>query len=120
MKNEVFGKIMENVKEHSNIKLLTTNKRRNYSVSRPNYHTKKCFSESLSATEMKKIKVKINKPVYLGLLIQEISGTLMYEFWYDYIKPKYQFNAKLCSMDTGSFIMYIKTGDICKYIAADV
>ena len=69
---------------------------------------------------MKKIKVKINKPVDLLIQVQETSGTLMYEFCYDYIKPKYQYNAKLCSMDTGSFIMYIKTGDICKYIAADV
>ena len=48
---------------------------------------------------MKKIEVNMNKPVYLGLSILEISKTLMYEFWYDYIKPKYQNNAKLCYMD---------------------
>ena len=58
---------------------------------------------------MKKIKVKMNKPVYLGLSILEISKTLVYEFWYDYIKPKYQNNAKLCCMDTDSFIIHIKT-----------
>ena len=57
---------------------------------------------------MKKIKLKINKPVYLGLSILDISKTLMYEFWYDYIKPKYQNNAKLCYMDTESFIINIK------------
>ena len=54
---------------------------------------------------MENIKVKMNKPVYLGLLILEISKTLMYEFWFDYIKPKYKQNAKLCYMDTNSFII---------------
>ena len=61
---------------------------------------------------MKKIKVKINKPVYLGLSILGISKTLMYEFWYDYIKVKYQYNAELCYMNTDSFIIHIKTKDI--------
>ena len=58
---------------------------------------------------MKKIKVKINKPVYLGLSKLEVSKTLMYEFWYDYIKLKNQDNAKLCYMDTDSYIINIKT-----------
>ena len=57
---------------------------------------------------MKKTKVKMNKPIYLGLSILEISKTLMYEFWYDYMKPKYANNVKLCYMDTDSFIMNIK------------
>ena len=61
---------------------------------------------------MKKIKVKINKPVYLGLSILGISKTLMYEFWYDYIKAKYQYNAELCYMNTDSYIIHIKTKDI--------
>ena len=62
----------------------------------------------------------MNKPIYLGLAILEISKTLMYEFWYDYIKPKYQQNAKLCCKDTDSFIIHIKTEDFCKEIANDV
>ena len=69
---------------------------------------------------MKKRKVKTNKPVYLGLSISEISKTLMYEFWYDYMKPKYGDNVKLCYMDTDSFIMHIKTEDFYKDIANDV
>ena len=69
---------------------------------------------------MKKTKVKMNKPIYLGLPILEISKTLMYEFWYDYMKPKYADNVKLCYMDTDSFIMHIKTEDFYKYIADDV
>ena len=65
---------------------------------------------------MKKTEVKMNKPVYLGQAILDISKTLMYEFWYDYIKPKYGDKARLCYMDTDSFIMYIKTADFYKDI----
>ena len=91
MSNSVFGKTMENVRKHRDI---TTDKRINILVSEPNYHSTKWFSENLLAVEMKKIKVKMNKSVYLGFSILEISKTLMDEFWYDYIKPKYQDNAK--------------------------
>ena len=120
MNNSVFGKTMENVRIHRDIKLVTTDKRRNQLVSEPNYHTKILFSEDLLAIEMKKTKVKMNKPAYLGLSILEISKTLMYEFWYDYFKPKYQNNAKLCYMDTDSFIIHIKIEDFYKDIADDV
>ena len=120
MNNAVFGKTMESVRKHRDIKLVTTDKRRNQLVSEPNYHTTKWFSENLLAIEMKKTKVKMNKLVYLGLSILEINKTLMYEFWYDYIKPKYSDNVKLCYMDTDSFIMHIKTEDFYKDIADDV
>ena len=110
---------MENVRKHRNIKLVTTDKRRTQLVSEPNYHTVKWFSEDLLLTEIKKIKVKMNKPVYLGLPILEVTKTLMYEFWYDYIKPKYQNNAKLCCVDTDSFIVHIKTEDFYKDIVDD-
>ena len=103
MNNADFGKTMENVRKHRDIKLVTTDKRRNQLASEPNYHTTKYFSENLMAIEMKKTKVKMNKPIYLGMSILDISKTLMYEFWYDYIKPKYQGKAKLCYMDTDSF-----------------
>ena len=76
-------------------------------------------SENLSITEMNKTRVKMNKPIYLGLSILDISKTLMYEFWYDYMKPKYN-NVKLCYMDTDSFVMNIKTNDFYKDIANDV
>ena len=65
---------------------------------------------------MKKTKVKMNKPIYLGLSILEISKTLMYEFWYDYMKPKYNNDVKLCYKDTDSFIISIKTNDFYKDI----
>ena len=70
--------------------------------------------------EMKKTEIKMNKPVYLGQAILDISRTLMYEVWYDYIKPKYQEKARLCYMDTYSFIMHIKTENFYKDIANDV
>ena len=89
MNNYVFGRTMENVRKHRDIKIVTTHKRRNQLVSEPNYHTTKWFPENLLAIEMKKTKVKLNKPVYLGLSILEISKKLMYEFCYDYMKPKY-------------------------------
>ena len=67
-----------------------------------------------------KKQILINKPVYLGLSIQELLKILMYEFWYDYVKPKYGKKSKLCWKDTHSFIVYIKTDDIYKDIAEDV
>ena len=88
--NAVFGKTMENVRNHWDIKLVTTDKRRNQLGSEPNYHITKYLSENLMAIEMKKTKVKMNKPVHLGMSILDSRKTLMYEFWYDYIKPKYQ------------------------------
>ena len=69
---------------------------------------------------MKKNKIKMNKPIYLGLSILEISKILMYEFWYDDMKSKYNDNVKLCYMDTDSFVMHIKTNDFYKDIANDV
>ena len=66
---------------------------------------------------MKKTKVKMNKSVYLGMSILDISKTVMYEFQYDYVKPKYQDDAKLCYMDTDSFIIHIETEDFQKDIA---
>ena len=96
---------------------MTTDVKRNKLVSEPNYHTTKRFSENLLAIEMKKkIKKKMNKPVYLGMSILDISKTLMYKFWYDYIKPKYQDRSKLCYTDTNSFIIHIITKDFfCRY-----
>ena len=120
MNNAVFGKTMENVRKHGDIKLVTTNKKRSKLVSEPNYHTMNCISENLSIIEMKKTKIKMNKSIYLGLLILEISKILMYELWYDYVKPKYGNDVKLCYMDTDSFVMNIKTEDFYKDITNDV
>ena len=92
MNNVVFGKTMENVRKYWDIKLVTTDKKRKQLISVPNYHQTRYFSENLMAIEMKKIEVKINKPIYLSMSILDISKTLMYEFWYVYIKLKCQWN----------------------------
>ena len=118
MNNSVFGKTMENIRKHRDIKLVTTDRRRRKLVSEPNFHTINLISEDLSIIEMKKTKVKMNKPIYLGLSILEISKILMYEFWYDYMKLKYNNDVKLCYMDTDSFVMHIKTNDFYKDIAS--
>ena len=120
MNDEVFGKTKENVRNFKDIEVVTTEKRRNYLVSEPNYHTAKFFTEHILAIEMKKTEILINKPVYLGPAILELSKILMYEFWSDYVKPKYDDKARLCYMDTESFIVCIKTDDIYKDIAEDV
>ena len=113
-------KTRENVRKHKDIKLVTTEERRIKLLSEPNYHTTKHFSDNLLAIEMKKTKVKMNKPVYLGMSILDISKTLMYEFWYDYVKPKYNDKAKLCYMDTDSFVLNIFTEDFFEDINNDV
>ena len=118
--NSAFGETIENVRKHRDIKLVTTEERRIKLVSEQNYHTTKHFSDKLLAIEMKKKKVKTNKPVYLGMSILDISKTLVYEFWYNYLKPKYKDNAKLCYVDTDSFVIHIFTEDFFEDINNDV
>ena len=120
MNNSVFGKTMENVRNHRDIKLATSEKIRKRLVSESSYHSCKQFSDHLMETEMKKTRVKMNKPLYLGMSILDISKMLKYEFWYDYFKPKYRDRAKLCYTDTDSFIIYIKTEDFFQDISNDV
>ena len=120
MNNAVFGKTMENVRKHRDIKSVKTDHRRNKLVSEPNYQTMKLIEENLSIIEMKKVKVKMNKPIYLGLCILEISKIIMYEFWYDYVKNKYGNKARLCYTDTDSFVINVKTNDLYKDISQDV
>ena len=120
MNNAVFGKTIENVGKHRNIKLVTRERRRNYLVSKLNYHTTKFFTETLLVTEMKKTQLLMSKPACLGLSILDLSETVMYEFWYDYVKPNYGKNTKLSYMDTDSFIVHVKTDNISKDIAEDV
>ena len=111
---------MEYLTKYWDIKLVTTERRRNYLASEPNYDTKNFFTENLSAMEMKKTQILMNNSFYLGLSILDLTKNVMYEFWYDYIKPKYGENTKLHYMDTDSFIVHVKTDDIYKYIPKDV
>ena len=123
MNNAVFWKTMENVPKHRDIRLITNETRRNYSVSKSNYHTTICFSENLLAKEINKIFM--NKPVHLGLTILELSKIDMYEFQYDHVKPKHEEKVILqifSYKNTDSFKVYIKTEymylDIAKNVEA--
>ena len=120
MNNTVFAKTMENVRKYRNIKLVTTERRRNNLVLEPNYPTAKFLMEHLLATEMRKIHIFMNKPVYLGLSLLDLSKTVMYKFWYDYVKSKCGENEKLCYIDADSFTVHEKTEDTYKDIAEDV
>ena len=111
---------MEYLTKYWDIKLVTTERRRNYLASEPNYDTKNVFTENLLAMEMKKTQILMNNSFYLGLSMLDLTKNVMYEFWYDYIKPKYGENAKLRYMDTDSFIVHVETDDIYKYIPKDV
>ena len=80
MNNSIFRNTMENVRNHRDIKVITSNKRRSILASEPNFHSTKYISKDLLIMEMKKVEVKMNKPIYLGQAILDISKTLMYEF----------------------------------------
>ena len=111
---------MKNVRNHRDIRLVTTHKRRCILASEPNYYLIKYISNYLLIMEMKKTEVRMNKPIYLGQAILDLSKTLIYEFWYDYIKPMYGDKARLCYTDTDSFIIHIKTEDFYKDISNDI
>ena len=112
MNNAVFGKLIENFRKHRDNKLVKAERRRNYLVSEPNYYTTKIFTENVLPIEMKKTEIHINKSFHLGLLIPELNKILMYDFWYDCVKRKYNKKAKFCYIDTDSFIAYIKRDDV--------
>ena len=111
---------MQNNRKHRDIKLVTAEYKRNKLGSQPDYQSAKCISKHLLVMEMKKIEVKINKPIYLGQAALNFSKTLMFEFWYDYLKPMYGDKIKLCYTDADNFIMHIKTDDLYKDINNDV
>ena len=120
MNNAVFGKTMENIRKHRNIKLVTNKEAYLKKVMQPNFKSRIVFSENLIGCEMGKMCIVMNKPVYIGQAILDLSKIVMYEFHYDYMKPKYDNNLQLCYMDTDSLIYDIKTEDFYKDIADDV
>jgi hypothetical protein len=109
MNNSVFGKTMEDVEKHIDVRLVTDKAKLNKLVAKPNFDRNVIFGENLVATHMKKTRVLYNKPIYLGMCILELSKTLMYRFHYDYIKPKYGDKARLLMTDTDSLVYEIQT-----------
>ena len=109
------------MRKHRDIKLVSTEPRRSYLVSEPIYHKQFFFQENLLAIKIRKTQILMNKPVYLGLSILELSKIVLNKFWYGYLKPKYGQKTKLCYIDTDSFYtVHVKTDDIYEDIAKDV
>ena len=120
MINSVFGKTMENIRNHVNVKLVNTQEKLKKLAAKPNYKNRKIFTENLISVHMKKTSLTMNKPVYLGMCILDLSKTIMYDFHYNYIKPKYGAKAKLLFTDTDSLMYEIETEDFYKDISEDV
>ena len=121
MNNSVFGKMMENIRKHRNIKLVMTEKKYLCTVMKPNFKSGVRFNENFMGCGMGKIKVLMNKLVYLGQAILDLSKTVMYEFHHDYMVPKYSNRLKLCYMDTDFHQIYhIKTEAFYADITNDV
>ena len=119
MNDAVFGKMIENIRKHRNIKLVTSRESYLKTVMKPNFKSGVLFGEKRMGCEMGKIKVVKNKPVYLGQAILDLSKIVMYEFHHNYMKPKFD-NIQLCYMDTDSLIYHIKIEDFYADIADDV
>ena len=120
MNNSVFGKTMENIRNRVNVKLVDTGEQFKKLTAKPNYESRKIFNENLVSVHMKKTSLTMNKPVYLGMSILDLSKSLMFDFHYKYIKPKYGKQAKLLFTDTDSFLYEIQTEDFYKDISGDV
>ena len=120
MNNLVFGKTMENIRKHRNIKLVTTEEKYLRTVMRPNFESGVLFGENLMGCKMGKIKIVMNKPVYLGQAILDLSKIVMYEFHYDYMVPKYGNRLTLCYIGTDSVVYLIRTEDFHTDIADNV
>ena len=120
MNNSVFGKTMENIRNRVNVKLVNTQQKLKKLAAKPNFKSHKIFTENLVSVHMKKTSLTMNKPVYLGMCILDLSKTIMYDFHYQYIKPKYGEKAKLLFTDTDSLMYEIETEDFYKDISKDV
>ena len=120
MNNSVFGKTMENIRNRVDIRLVTREEQAKRLTSKPNYQHHTVFSKTLAAVHMKKTSLYFNKPIYLGMSILDLNKTLMYDFHYNYIKPKYGERAKLLFTDTDSLAYEIETEDFYRDISSDV
>ena len=119
MNNAVFGKSMENVRKYQEIQLVTTQRTMDKLVANPRYKYNVAFPDTFTAVSMGKEKIILNKPIYTGFAILDISKELMYRFHYDYITTKYGKRATLLFTDTDSLCYHIKTGDAYEDMVPD-
>ena len=120
MNNSVFGKTMENLRNRVDVRLVNTKEKLRKLVAKPNFKSRKIFNENLVSVHMSKTSLLMNKPIYLGMCILDLSKIIMYDFHYNYIKSKYADKAKLLFTDTDSLMYEIETEDFYKDISGDV
>ncbi|XP_070170415.1 uncharacterized protein [Polyergus mexicanus] len=123
MNNAVFGKTMENVRNHVDVKLLTKWGGRygaEAMIAKPNFHSRSVFSENLVAVELRNLEVKFNKPIYVGMCILDISKVCLYEFHHEYMLPLYRKNCKIMYTDTYSLIYHIECEDVYENMKRDI
>ncbi|XP_070170883.1 uncharacterized protein [Polyergus mexicanus] len=123
MNNAVFGKTMENVRNHSNVRLVTRWDGRygaEAMIAKPNFHSRSVFAEDLVAVELRKLEVKFNKPIYVGMCILDISKIRLYEFHYENMLPLYRDKCKIMYTDTDSLIYRVECEDIYENMKRDI
>ncbi|XP_018308360.1 uncharacterized protein [Mycetomoellerius zeteki] len=123
MNNAVFGKTMENVRDRVDVKLLTKWEGRygaEAMIAKPNFHSCSVFSENLVAIELRKLEVKFDKPIYVGMCILDISKTCLYEFHHEYMAPLFRDKCKIMYTDTDSLIYHVECDDVYDIMKCDI
>ncbi|XP_024872192.1 uncharacterized protein LOC112454828 isoform X1 [Temnothorax curvispinosus] len=123
MNNVVFGKTMENVRNHVDVKLLTKWDGRygvEAMIAQPNFHSRSLFSKNLKAVELRKLEVKFNKAIYIGMCILDLSKVCLYEFHHEYMSSLYCDSCRIMYTDTDSLIYHIKCDDAYENMKRDI
>jgi hypothetical protein len=112
MNNAVFGKTMENVRNRVDVRMATSKKQINNLSRKTNYQSFNIISENLTSVRMRRSVVMLDKPIYLGAAILDLSKIVMYDFWYNYAKPTWSDRVRLIMTDTDSLFVHIETDDV--------
>ena len=120
MNNSIYGKTVENVQKRQDIRFVTKRKQALKLIVKMNFKKETIFSKNLAAIHMNKLEILYNKPIFVGFTILELSKWVMYDFVYNYIKPKWKENVTICGTDTDSLFLEIKTDDFYEDIKPDI
>ena len=112
MNNAVYGKTMENVREHVDFELVDNITRLEKCLNSPTYKHRHIINDQLIGIEKTKSVVKLNKPIYIGMAILDLSKLHMYKFYYDVLKIKYEDKIKMVYTDTDSYVLHVETEDL--------
>lgn len=122
MNNAIYGKTMENVRNYSNVKLLTKWEGRygaEAQIAKPNFKSSTVFDENFVAIELNRAEIYLNKPIYIGVCVLDISKTKIYDFHYSYMKERFGDKARVCYTDTDSLIYEVECDDLYETIRCD-